>query len=153
MPSSNPDNVERLAIPSWPGVMPEVEESVLRALRDGSWGRYDGPYCASLAQSLAERFSQPYVTPCSSGTIAVELALRGLGVEPGQEVILGGYDFPGNFRAIEAIGAIPVLIDIAGCVYARHRAGGKRPQLKYRGCHRFPSPWNSRTDAKVGGVL
>lgn len=85
----------------------------MRALRDGSWGRYDGPYCASLAQSLAERFSQPYVTPCSSGTIAVELALRGLGVEPGQEVILGGYDFPGNFRAIEAIGAIPVLIDMS----------------------------------------
>lgn len=104
---------ERLAIPPWPGVMPEVEESVLRALRDGSWGRYDGPYGVALAQALAERFTQPLVTLCASGTIAVELALRGLGVEPGQEVILGGYDFPGNFRAIEAIGAIPVLVDMA----------------------------------------
>jgi dTDP-4-amino-4,6-dideoxygalactose transaminase len=49
---------------------------------------------------------------CSSGTIAVELALRGLKVGPGDEVILAAYDFPGNFRAIETIGARPVLVDL-----------------------------------------
>ena len=31
----------------------------------------------------------------------------------GDEVILAGYDFPGNFRAIEAINARPVLVDLA----------------------------------------
>jgi dTDP-4-amino-4,6-dideoxygalactose transaminase len=36
-----------------------------------------------------------------------------LKVGPGDEVILAGYDFPGNFRAIEAIGARPVLVDLA----------------------------------------
>jgi hypothetical protein len=50
---------------------------------------------------------------CCSGTIAVELALRALGVGPGDEVALAGYDFPGNFRAIEATGARPLLVDIA----------------------------------------
>lgn len=49
---------------------------------------------------------------CCSGTIAVELALRGVGVSAGDEVILAAYDFPGNFRAIEAIGATPVLVDV-----------------------------------------
>jgi dTDP-4-amino-4,6-dideoxygalactose transaminase len=49
----------------------------------------------------------------SSGTIAVELALRGLKVAAGDEVILAAYDFPGNFRAIEAIGARPMLVDLA----------------------------------------
>ena len=49
---------------------------------------------------------------CCSGTIAVELALRGLGVTASDEVLLSGYDFPGNFRAIENIGAIPVLADL-----------------------------------------
>lgn len=48
---------------------------------------------------------------CSSGTIAVELALRGLKIGAGDEVILAGYDFPGNFRAVEAVGAKPVLVD------------------------------------------
>jgi len=44
--------------------------------------------------------------------VAVELALRGLKINPGDEVILAGYDFPGNFRCIEAVGALPVLVDI-----------------------------------------
>ena len=48
-----------------------------------------------------------------SGTIGIELALRGVGVTAGDEVILAGYDFPGNFRCIEATGATPVLVDIA----------------------------------------
>ena len=49
---------------------------------------------------------------CSSGTIGVELALRGLQISPGSEVIMAGYDFPGNFRAIESLGAMPVLVDL-----------------------------------------
>ena len=36
----------------------------------------------------------------------------GLRVSDGDEVILAGYDFPGNFRAVEAVGAVPVLVDI-----------------------------------------
>ena len=44
--------------------------------------------------------------------MAVELALRGVGVTAGTEVVLAAYDFPGNFRAIEAIGAKPVLVDV-----------------------------------------
>jgi perosamine synthetase len=98
--------------------MPEVEASVTRALQSGAWGNYDGPNGAELIDRLASRFSQPLVTLCSSGTVAVELALRGLGVDAGHEVILGGYDFPGNFRAIEAIGAIPVLVDLAADRFA-----------------------------------
>jgi dTDP-4-amino-4,6-dideoxygalactose transaminase len=42
----------------------------------------------------------------------VQLALRGLRIEPGAEVLLAGYDFPGNFRSIEAVGATPVLVDV-----------------------------------------
>lgn len=105
-------------LPPWPGVMPQVEASVAKALRDGDWGKYDGPNGALLVRRLAEYFRQPHVTLCSSGTIGVELALRGLGVTEGREVILGGYDFPGNFRAIEAIGATPVLVDLMADRYA-----------------------------------
>ncbi len=43
----------------------------------------------------------------------MELALRGVQVGPGHEVILAAYDFPGNFRSIESVGAKPVLVDVA----------------------------------------
>ncbi len=53
-----------------------------------------------------------YVIPCASGTVAIELALRGLKVGPGDEVLLSAYDFKGNFQNILTIGAVPVLVDI-----------------------------------------
>ncbi|MFG0255497.1 MAG: DegT/DnrJ/EryC1/StrS family aminotransferase, partial [Rhodopirellula sp. JB053] len=49
---------------------------------------------------------------CSSGSAAVELSLRGVGVKPGDEVIVAAYDYPGNFRTIELLGGKPVLVDV-----------------------------------------
>src|SRR5262249_37667403 len=49
---------------------------------------------------------------CASGTFAVELALRALRVGQG-EVVLAGYDYGGNFLSVHAIGAVPVLADVA----------------------------------------
>lgn len=97
--------------PSWPLPGPRVAVELENACADGSWGRYHGPHNERLTKMLAEMHGS-FVWPCCSGTIAVELALRGLKVQPGDEVILAGYDFSGNFRAIEAVGAKPVLVDI-----------------------------------------
>ncbi len=80
--------------------------------RDGSWGRYHGDHVAWLEQQLASWHGLPFALTCCSGTVAVELALRGLKIQPGDEVLLAGYDFSGNFRCIEALGAVPVLVDI-----------------------------------------
>jgi len=49
---------------------------------------------------------------CSSGTAAVELALRGLKVGEGDEVILAAYDFKANFQNVLCVGATAVLVDI-----------------------------------------
>ena len=98
--------------PGWPLADDDIRAALDAAWRDGSWGRYEGPHGERLAAQLAELHGTPHVLPCSSGTIAVELALRGLGVAAGDEVILAAYDFPGNFRSIEAVGARPVLVDI-----------------------------------------
>lgn len=96
----------------WPRDDAEVREALAAALADGSWGRYHGPHVERLSAALSESFASPYVLPCCSGTFAVELALRAVQIGEGDEVLLAGYDFPGNFRAIEAIGARPVLVDI-----------------------------------------
>lgn len=98
--------------PSWPRTTREIENSVSEALSDGSWGKYESRWTQNLIEKLAAQFQSEHVVLCSSGTIAVELALRGVGVRADDEVILAGYDFPGNFRAIEEIGALPVLVDV-----------------------------------------
>lgn len=99
--------------PGWPSADGEVREALLAALSDGSWGRYRGPHIDRLATALGEFHQSEFVLPCCSGTFAVELALRCLGIGAGYEVLLAGYDYPGNFRAIEAVGARPVLVDVA----------------------------------------
>jgi dTDP-4-amino-4,6-dideoxygalactose transaminase len=93
-------------------VDPDVTAAVHAALADGSWGRYHGPHTATLSAMVAQRLGGSDVTLCSSGTAAVELALRGLRVGPGDEVILAAYDFRGNFQNVLTVGATPVLIDI-----------------------------------------
>jgi perosamine synthetase len=98
--------------PTWPLPDEDVKEALLACYASGDWGKYDGANCAALIEALQPTFQREYVQLCSSGTIAIELALRGLKVAAGDEVILAGYDFPGNFRAIEATGAKPVLVDL-----------------------------------------
>ncbi len=98
--------------PRWPSDDPEVLAALEASYRDGSWGRYDGPHAAALVAVMRDLLGIEQVSLCCSGTVAVELALRGLAVAAGDEVILAGYDFPGNFRAITAIGALPVLVDV-----------------------------------------
>ena len=97
----------------WPIADPDVLAALEAAYRDGSWGRYHGPHGQQLIEELRSAFHVDYALLCSSGTIGVELALRGCGIGAGDEVVLAGYDFPGNFRAIEAVGARPVLVDVA----------------------------------------
>jgi perosamine synthetase len=99
--------------PDWPLADAEVRAAMEAAFADGTWGRYEGPHGEQLAARLGEMHGLPYALPCSSGTFAVELALRGLRVGNGDDVLLAGYDFPGNFRAVEAVGARPVLVDLA----------------------------------------
>lgn len=100
-------------LPAWPPPMPAIRAALEQAWADGAWGKYHGPYCERLADALARFFDVPQAALCCSGSFAVELALRAVPVQAGEEVVLAAYDFPGNFRAIEAVGARPVLVDLA----------------------------------------
>jgi dTDP-4-amino-4,6-dideoxygalactose transaminase len=119
--------------PPWPPVDDDIRLALDAAWADGSWGRYHGPHTERLASLLAARHDVAHVTLCCSGTMGVELALRGLAIGPGDEVLLGGYDFPGNFRAIEATGARPALIDVGAnsCLVDVERiAASARPEMR-----------------------
>ncbi len=98
--------------PKWPVANDAIVASVNDALSSGQWGMYQGTLLEQTQLSLQEMWGLSHCLLCSSGTVAVELALRAAGVKADDEVILAAYDFPGNFRAIEAIGARPVLVDV-----------------------------------------
>ena len=84
--------------PDWPPRDEQVSRALMQLAEEGGWGQYNGPQVEQLVAALSALHGNLHVYPCCSGTIAVELALRGLQVGPGDEVILAGYDFPG-YRA------------------------------------------------------
>ncbi|WP_299465626.1 aminotransferase class I/II-fold pyridoxal phosphate-dependent enzyme [uncultured Gimesia sp.] len=98
--------------PEWPFPDQAVNQVLQETQQTGSWGKYQGPYSEQLQQELAALHQKEEVIPCSSGTVAVELALRGLGIGKGDEVILAAYDFEGNFKNILTVGATPMLVDV-----------------------------------------
>src|SRR5579863_1976550 len=98
--------------PDWPLPDAAVEGSLRAAVIDRSWAKYHGPHVARLSSRLAEYHQTSHAVPCSSGTAAMELALRGLVVGPGDEVILAAYDYKANFQDVLTVGATPVLVDV-----------------------------------------
>src|SRR5438034_6285643 len=98
--------------PRWPPDDPDILAALRAAFAGGSWGRYHGGHVERLEARLGEFHEAPYAITCASGTLAVEVALRAVGVEAGDEVILGAYDYESNFLSVHAIGATPVLVDV-----------------------------------------
>ncbi|MCI0381146.1 MAG: aminotransferase class V-fold PLP-dependent enzyme [Gemmataceae bacterium] len=98
--------------PDWPSRDPEIAAALQHAWDNGTWGKYHGVHCDKLEERLREYLGVSHVLLCGSGTYAVELALRALGVGPGDEVLLAAYDYPGNFLCVHAVGAQPVLVDV-----------------------------------------
>lgn len=117
-PDSSParetaDSSHPLTSPSsWPITDESIRLAFESMLNDGSWGRYHGPHCDQLRTALCEFHKVEHTVLCSSGTSAVELALRSVPVGPGDEVILAAYDFKANFVNVLTVGATPVLVDV-----------------------------------------
>ncbi|HEY3787306.1 MAG TPA: aminotransferase class V-fold PLP-dependent enzyme [Urbifossiella sp.] len=99
--------------PAWPRFDPDVQSALASAISSGAWGQYHGEHVCGLEAELAGFHGVPHVLTCASGTLAIEAALRALRVEPDDEVILAGYDYEANFLTVHALGARPVLVDVA----------------------------------------
>lgn len=103
------------AFPAGPS-LPRHDMGIFHALEsswnDSSWASYDSGHVLGLEKSIAELFVSPHVLTCSSGTLGVEVALKSLGIKPGDLVGLSAYEYPGNFLTIHALGAKPFLVDL-----------------------------------------
>jgi len=70
-----------------------------------------GPEVAALELELAARLGVASAAVVSSGTAALELALRALDVGPGDEVLIPTYVCDALYHAVTRCGAAPVLVD------------------------------------------
>lgn len=88
----------------------EVEAAVLRVLRSGQYVL--GPETAALEAEIATLVGTRFCVGVGSGTEALILVLRALGVGPGDEVVTTGFTYFATVEAILWCGARPVFADI-----------------------------------------
>lgn len=88
----------------------EIQE-VVSALRSG-WIT-TGPKTKLFEKKIAEYCETPRAACLNSATAALELALRVLGVGPGDEVITSAYTYTASAAVIDHVGAKIVLVDVA----------------------------------------
>jgi dTDP-4-amino-4,6-dideoxygalactose transaminase len=104
--------VRRTSFPAWP-IFDETEERLLlEVLHSGKWGTLSGTKVIEFEQMFAEFQHARFGICVPNGTAALELALRALHIEPGDEVITTPYTFIATSSSIFHTGARPVYVDI-----------------------------------------
>jgi perosamine synthetase len=106
-----PPATELDVVPLARPVIGEAEEqAVLEVLRSGQLSL--GPRVPAFEAAFAERLGVPYAAAVSSGTTALHLALRAVGVEEGDEVVTSPFSFVATANAVLYERAAPVFADI-----------------------------------------
>src|ERR1700751_1727 len=99
---------------TWP--MSTKEE--LRALEDvlasAKWGGqpFPGKHAHAFAKKFAEFHTAKYAQCVNTGTVAIQAALKAIGICPGDEVIAPAYTWEGTVGPVLLVNAVPVFVDI-----------------------------------------
>ena len=88
----------------------EVQASIEEVLDTTSY--INGPAVKSFQEDLQEYLGVKHVIPCANGTDALQIALMGLKLKPGDEVITADFTFAATVEVISLLQLKPVLVDV-----------------------------------------
>jgi dTDP-4-amino-4,6-dideoxygalactose transaminase len=87
-----------------------VLDAVRRVVERGAFVL--GPEVEAFERELADYLGVRHVIGVANGTDAITIAIRALGIEPGDEVVLPSFTFYATAEAIVTAGAVPVFCDV-----------------------------------------
>lgn len=87
-----------------------VDRSVLEVIESTAY--INGPEVHQFQKELEEYLGVKHVIPCANGTDALQIAMMGLGLKPGDEVITADFTFAATVEVIALLGLTPVLVDV-----------------------------------------
>ena len=94
---------------------PLINESdalaVYNSIKSG-WISSEGPNVKKFETKIAKYIGRKYASAVSSGTAALEVAIKSLSLKKGDEVILPAFTIISNVNAIIKTGAKPVVVDV-----------------------------------------
>jgi len=106
--------VRRKPFPAWPVYSNQEARALTQVLRSRNWGGYPFPntHASAFAAKFAKAHGAKYGIALANGTVAIEVALRAIGVKPGDEVIVPAYTWEGTVGPVLLLNAVPVFVDV-----------------------------------------
>lgn len=97
--------------PDWPVWDQAAEKNITEMLRSGRWWRGDGEHVADFENRYAELMGAKRCLATASGTTALITALKAVGVDAGDEVLVSPFTFIASYNVIFMNKALPVFVD------------------------------------------
>lgn len=88
----------------------QVDQGIQAVLDSTSY--INGPAVHEFQKELEEYLDVKHVIPCANGTDALQVAMMGLGLKPGDEVITADFTFAATVEVIALLQLTPVLVDV-----------------------------------------
>jgi dTDP-4-amino-4,6-dideoxygalactose transaminase len=104
--------VRTAAFPRWPAPGDAEVAAVEAVLRSGRISYWTGQETRTFERDYAATLGRAYGVAVANGTLALEIALRALGVGPGDEVVVPARSFIATASCAVAVGAVPVVADV-----------------------------------------
>lgn len=99
-------------ISPWPYYEPDEVEAASQTLLTGKVNYWTGTLGKEFEETYAKSVGKKFGIALSNGTVALELALRSLGVSAGDEVIVASRSYVASASCVLLVGATPVFADI-----------------------------------------
>jgi dTDP-4-amino-4,6-dideoxygalactose transaminase len=98
--------------PPWPSFTAEESAAVQAVLASNRVNYWTGTECREFEREFAAWVGVPHAVALMNGTVALELALRALGIGPGDEVVVTPRTFIASISCVVSVGATPVFADV-----------------------------------------
>ena len=88
----------------------EIDQAVLETISSTYF--IGGPQVNGFREELEAYLGVNHVIPCANGTDALQIALMGLGLKPGDEVIVPAFTYVATAEVIALLNLQPVMVDV-----------------------------------------
>ena len=96
----------------WPAFTQEEAEAVTKVLMSNRVNYWTGEECRKFEEEFSDYVGTQYSIALANGTIALEIALKALGIGCGDEVVVTSRTFFASAASIVNVGAKPIFADI-----------------------------------------
>ncbi len=91
-------------------IQAQIDKSLMEVVHSAAY--INGPEVHNFQADLEKYLDVKHVIPCANGTDALQIAMMGLGLEQGDEVITVDFTFAATVEVIALLKLTPVLIDV-----------------------------------------